>query len=257
VMEQGPDHLVGRRVVGEINAVCGECAACRAGRRNHCERRTVLGIVNRPGAFAERLSLPAENLHVVPDSVPDEVAVFVEPLAAALRVTEQLDPGEGDRVLVLGDGRLGQLVARVLALSGYDIEAVGRHERKLELLRALGIRTSAPEEIRAAAFDAVVECTGSAEGFAAARRAVRPLGALVLKSTYAGSLTLDASSLVVDEVRVVGSRCGPFVPALALLEAGAVDPRPLIDARFPLAEGVRAMARAGEPGVLKVLLDFD
>ncbi|HMB70261.1 MAG TPA: alcohol dehydrogenase catalytic domain-containing protein, partial [bacterium] len=126
VVEQGPDHLVGRRVVGEINAVCGECAACRAGRRNHCERRTVLGIVNRPGAFAERLSLPAENLHVVPDSVPDEVAVFVEPLAAALRVTEQLDPGEGDRVLVLGDGRLGQLVARVLALSGYDIEAVGR-----------------------------------------------------------------------------------------------------------------------------------
>jgi threonine dehydrogenase-like Zn-dependent dehydrogenase len=259
VVERGPDELVGKRVVGEINAVCGGCAACQAGRGNHCERRTVLGIVNRPGAFAERLSLPPENLHRVPDHVPDDVAVFTEPLAAALRVMEQLTPRSEERVLVLGDGRLGQLVARVMTLAGHDVEAAGRHERKLALLRAAGIRTCGPDSVEAGAFDVVVECTGSAGGFATARRALRPQGTLVLKSTYAGQLTLDASALVVDEIRVQGSRCGPFAPAIALLSEGKVDPRPLIDARFPLREGPAAFAQAGAgaPGVLKVLLDID
>jgi threonine dehydrogenase-like Zn-dependent dehydrogenase len=158
-------------------------------------------------------------------------------------------------VLVLGDGRLGQLVARVLHRTGCDLLAAGRHERKLALLRAAGIRTAAPAEVAPASCDAVVECTGSAEGFALARRAVRPLGTIVLKSTYAGDLTVDGSALVVDEVRVVGSRCGPFAPALRLLAEGAIDPRPLIDARFPLGEGPAALRKAGEPGVLKVLLD--
>lgn len=255
VVERGPEALVGRRVVGEINAVCHECEACRAGRPRHCERRTVLGIVNRPGAFAGKLALPAENLHVVPDHVPDDVAVFTEPLAAALRIPEQLTLRAEDRVLVLGDGRLGQLVVRVLQRTGCRLAATGRHRAKLALLERLGVESIPPESLPPGAFDVVVECTGSAEGFASARRAVRPLGTIVLKSTYAGALTVDASAIVVDEITVLGSRCGPFAPALRLLADGAIDPTPLIHARFPLGEGAAAFARAAEPGVLKVLID--
>lgn len=255
VVERGPDHLEGRRVVGEINAVCGSCSACAAGRRNHCERRTVLGIVGRDGAFAERLRLPAENLHVVPDGVPAEAAVFTEPLAAALRIGEQLEIAQGARVLVLGDGRLGQLVARALAPRGCDLVVAGRHASKRELLEAAGIRTVRAGAAGEGAFDVVVECTGNEEGFAEARRALRPQGTLVMKSTYAGRLEVDASSLVVDEITLVGSRCGPFAPALRLLDEGVVDPRPLVHARFPLREGVAAFDEARRPGVLKVLIE--
>jgi threonine dehydrogenase-like Zn-dependent dehydrogenase len=255
VVENGPEDWQGRRVVGEINAVCRECVACRAGRPTHCEWRTVLGIVNRPGAFAERVSLPVENLHAIPSELDDDIAVFTEPLAAALEILEQVEVQPTDRVLVLGDGRLGQLVARVIARTGCDLRAAGRHERKLRLLEDAGIRTVRTEDVAGAGFDVVVECTGSPEGFARARGAVRPRGTLVMKSTYAGALTMDASSLVVDEITLVGSRCGPFEPAVRLLAQGAVDPRPLIDARFPLSDGVAALERAGAPGVLKVLLD--
>ncbi|HEY6061019.1 MAG TPA: alcohol dehydrogenase catalytic domain-containing protein [Gemmatimonadales bacterium] len=246
--------LAGKRVVGEINAVCGECRACRAGRRSHCERRTVLGIVNRHGAFADYLTLPLENLHVIPDGVSTEVAVFTEPLAAALEIQEQVAIDPAMRVLVVGDGKLGQLVAQTLALTGCGLLVTGRHDAKLDLLRRRGIATMVPDAIPAAAFDVAVECTGNHEGFAVAQRALRPRGTLVMKSTYADRLTLDASAVVVNELTLVGSRCGPFPKALALLAAGAVDVMPLVTARYPLERALDAFEHAQRPGTLKVLL---
>lgn len=254
VVERGPSELLGRRVVGEINAVCHECAACRAGRSNHCPNRTVLGIVGRHGAFAERLALPVENLHEVPDAVPDEVAVFTEPLAAALRIPEQIPLHAGNRVLVLGAGRLGQLIARALSLSGVSPEVVVRNAAKGALLERAGIGTVPAGTVDPGTYDVVVECTGHPDGFSAARRAVRPGGTLVLKSTYAARLTLDASALVVDEITLVGSRCGPFAPALARLADGTVDPRPLIHATYPLSKAPEAFGTSTERGVVKVLL---
>lgn len=248
--------LAGQRVVGEINAVCGDCRACRAGRRSHCERRTVLGIVNRHGAFAEYLTLPVENLHVIPDGVATETAVFTEPLAAALEIQEQVAIGPGMGVLVVGDGKLGQLVAQTLALTGCDLGVAGRHDAKLELLRRRGIATVAPDSITAGAFDVAVECTGNPGGFGLAQRALRPRGTLVMKSTYADRLTLDASAVVVNELTLVGSRCGPFPKALALLAAGVVDVSPLVSARYSLERALEAFDHARRPGALKVLLEF-
>jgi threonine dehydrogenase-like Zn-dependent dehydrogenase len=256
VVEQGPSTLVGRRVVGEINAVCGACGACLAGRRTHCERRPVLGIVGRHGAFADYLILPAENLHPVPDAVSTDAAVFTEPLAAALEIQEQVPIGLRDRVLVVGDGKLGQLVAQTLALTGCALLVVGRHDSKLALLAARGIETGGVDRVTREGFDVAVECTGNPEGFAVAQRAVRPRGTLVLKSTYAGALTLDASAVVVRELALVGSRCGPFAPALRLLADRRVDVEPLIHARYPLAEALAAFEHAQRPGVLKVLLEI-
>ena len=255
VVGQGPREIVGRRVVGEINAACGECPACLAGRRTHCPRRTVLGIAGRHGAFAEYLDLPAGNLHVVPDAVPNEVAVFTEPLAAALEIQEQVSIRPEDRVLVAGEGKLGQLVARSLALTGCRLLVAGHHRRKLDLLAAIGTAVADPADLGPAEFDVAVECTGSPEGFALARRALRPRGTLVMKSTYAGALTLDASALVVDEITLVGSRCGPFAPALRLLSEGKIDPRPLIEARYPLRDALAAFEHAGRRGALKILLE--
>ncbi len=217
VVEQGTDDLRGQRVVGEINATCGQCPSCRTGSRNHCRRRTVLGIVGRDGAFADYLSLPVDNLHRIPDSVSFDAATFTEPLAG-------------------------------------DVTVLGRHESKLSLLRECGM--AAVQELAGEAeFDIVVECTGNPGGFERARAAVRSAGTLVLKSTYAGALTVDASALVVDEIRLLGSRCGPFAPALALLESGAVAVDRLISDRFRLRDGLDGFARARRRGVLKVLLD--
>lgn len=256
VVEQGPQHLVNRRVVGEINAVCGHCRFCRTGQPTHCENRTVLGIVNRHGAFADYLCLPAENLHPVPDNVPSEVATFTEPLAAALEIQQQVALSANDRVLVVGDGKLGQLVAQTLALTNCELLVVGRHREKLANLEARGIKTGLAEAVTDRAFDISVECTGNPEGFAIARRALRPRGTLVLKSTYAGNLSIDASSLVVDEITLIGSRCGPFPAALELLATGKVDVQPLIHARYPLSEGLLAFELAQRRGVLKVLLEI-
>lgn len=255
VEEGGPPTLLGRRVVGEINAVCGGCAACTAGRRTHCERRTVLGIVRRHGAFAEYLTLPAENLHTVPESVTTDSAVFVEPLAAALEIQEQVSIGSRDRVLVVGDGKLGQLVAQTLALTGCALTVVGRHDAKLALLGSRGIETRTIDPSTPGAFDVAIECTGNREGFGVAQRAVRPRGTLVLKSTYAGALTLDASGVVVNELTLIGSRCGPFGRALELLAAGRIAVEPMIHARYALADATRAFEHAQRPGVLKVLVE--
>jgi threonine dehydrogenase-like Zn-dependent dehydrogenase len=254
-VERGPSALVGQRVAGEINAVCGRCEACLHGRPTHCDHRDVLGIIGRNGTFAEYLSLPAANLHVVPNHVSNDAAVFAEPLAAALEIQEQITIQATDRVLVIGDGKLGQLVARTLALTGCRLAVSGRHREKLALLEQAGITTVDAAEVAPHSFDITVECSGSASGFELARKALRPRGTLVMKSTYAGDLTVNASSLVVDEITLIGSRCGPFDKALALLAAGKIDPMPLIHARYPLDDAIAAFEHAQKPGVLKVLVD--
>jgi len=246
---------IGKRVVGEINAVCGECEQCRNGRPTHCENRTVLGIVNRDGVHAEYTSLPLKNLHIVPDSVPDEAAVFTEPLAAALEIQEQVHIQPADRVLLIGAGRLGQLVAQTLILAGCDLRVVARHPIQQKLLTGRGIKLITEDEVQPRSWDVVVEATGSPSGFELARRALRPRGTLVLKSTYRGEMTVNWSPFVVDEITIVGSRCGPFAPALRLLERGEVDPTILIAKRYPLARAVEAMEAAKQPGMLKILLE--
>ncbi len=256
VVERGDAAWLGRRVVGEINAVCGQCAACRVGRRSHCLQRTVLGIVGRDGAFAEYLTLPQENLHAVPDAITTDRATFVEPLAAALQIQQQVHIVPDARVLVVGDGKLGQLVAQTLALTGCHLVVVGRHDRKLAMLSARGIATAREGEVETGAFDLAVECTGNAGGFATARQALRARGTLVMKSTYAGALHIDASAVVVDEITLVGSRCGPFHPALCLLARGDVDVDCLVEAHVDLARGAEAFARAGARGAMKILIDI-
>jgi threonine dehydrogenase-like Zn-dependent dehydrogenase len=257
VVEQGPEHLIDQRVVGEINATCGQCRFCLSNESTHCENRTVLGIVNRDGAFADYLCLPEKNLYPVPESVSTDAATFTEPLAAALEIQQQVSLRGGDRVLVIGDGKLGQLVAQTLALTGCDLLSVGRHPDKLANLEARGIQTGFADAVQDRTFDVSVECTGNPEGFAIALRALRPRGTLVLKSTYAGNLSINASALVVDEITLVGSRCGPFPEALKLLAEHKVDVSPLIQARYPLADGLKAFAHAQQKGVLKVLLAME
>jgi len=256
IVEQGTEDLINQRVVGEINAVCGKCRFCQSGQQTHCENRTVLGIVNRHGAFAEYLCLPVDNLHLVPENVSTDVATFTEPIAAALEIQQQVSLCADHQVLVVGDGKLGQMVAQTLALTGCDLLVVGRHQEKLAHLGARGIKTGLAVDVTNRGFDLAIECTGNPEGFAIARRALRPRGTLVLKSTYNGNLNLDASSLVVDEITLIGSRCGPFSPALELLATGKVDVEPLIHARYPLTQGVAAFAKAQSRGVLKVLLEI-
>jgi threonine dehydrogenase-like Zn-dependent dehydrogenase len=245
---------VGDRVVGEINAVCNECEQCLNGRPTHCEHRTVLGIVNRNGTFAEYTTLPMTNLHRVPDSVPDEMAVFTEPLAAALEIQDQIQVKPTDRVLLVGAGRLGQLIAQTLALTGCDLRVVARHAHQQDLLKKRGIKIIAEEDVKPWRWDIVVEATGSPGGFSLARQAIRPRGTLVLKSTYKGEMSVNFSSIVVDEINIIGSRCGPFAPALRLMESGQVDPTVLIDSEFSLRDALKAFEHAAETGVLKVLV---
>ena len=255
VIEAEDASWIGHRVVGDINVVCGQCEQCRNGRPTHCEQRTVLGIVNRDGTFAEYTTLPIANLHRVPASVPDEMAVFTEPLAAALEIQDQIQVKPTDRVLLVGAGRLGQLIAQTLALTGCDLRVVARHAHQQNLLKARGIRTITEDEIQPWRWDIVVEATGSPGGFSLARRAIRPRGTLVLKSTYKGDMSVNFSSIVVDEIQLVGSRCGPFEPALRMMEARQVDPTVLIAAEFKLGEALKAFERAAETGVLKVLVE--
>ena len=259
VPEGGPGRdWVGRRVVGDINCPCGVCSTCRAGRPTHCPERTVLGIAGRDGAFAESLSLPLANLHAVPAGVPDEAAVFVEPLAAACEILEQVAIRPSSRIVVLGAGRLGQLCARVLALTGAEVTAVGRSAAKLALLpRGIArVRHDAADELaHLAGADVVVDCTGQPEGLALATSLLRPRGTLVLKTTVSHPRAVDPNRWVIDELTVVGSRCGPFEPALRLLATGAVDVRPLLSARYPLTRGLDALAHAARPDAVKVLID--
>ena len=250
----GQPGRVGERVVGEINLPCGQCPPCQAGRGNHCERRRVLGIRDHDGAGAEYLVLPLANLHRVPEGIPDEAAVFCEPLAAALRLQEQRPIQPGERVLVVGAGRLGQLIALSLAGGDFSLQVVARHPRQRSLLEAAGLPWLAEDQVTAGAWDLVVEASGTPAGFTLARQALRAAGTLILKSTYAGPAEVDLSRLVVDEITLIGSRCGPFPAALDRLRRG-LDPRPLIDARYPLAQAVAAFDQATRPGALKILID--
>jgi threonine dehydrogenase-like Zn-dependent dehydrogenase len=256
IIEQGPEEFINQRVVGEINASCGECWFCQTGQPTHCENRTVLGIVNRNGAFADYLTLPLKNLHLVPENVTTDAATFTEPIAAALEIQQQISIQPTQKVLVVGDGKLGQLIAQTLALTGCDLLAVGRHREKLENLEKRGIKTGFADAVKPKSFDIAVECTGNPSGFELAHQALRPRGILVLKSTYAGKLTFDASALVVDEITLIGSRCGPFAPALELLAENKIDVESLIQARYPLSEGLEAFNHAQQKGVMKVLLEM-
>ena len=248
-----PD-LVGMRVVGEINVTCGSCRACLAGRRTHCERRQVLGIHGRNGAFAEYLALPAENLHEVAASISNDEAVFTEPLAAALEIRQQVGIGPGKRVLVLGAGKLGSLVAQVVGLAGCELTVAGRQASAPPHLAGLGIEVVAAHDVPSGSIDVVIECTGNHEGLDAALRLVRPRGTVVLKSTYAGTSSIDMSRVVVNEITLVGSRCGPFPEALELLARRHVAVDGMIAARYGLDSAVAALEEAAKPGTLKVLV---
>jgi threonine dehydrogenase-like Zn-dependent dehydrogenase len=255
VVECDDPAWVGQRVVGDINVTCGNCEQCLGGRSTHCENRTVLGITKRDGTFAEYTTLPIANLHYVPASVPDEMAVFTEPLAAALEIQQQVHIQPTDRVLVVGAGRLGQLIAQVLVLTGCDLRVVARHPHQQKILVERGIKLISEEDVKPWRWDIVVEATGSPSGFSLARQAIRPRGMLVMKSTYKGEMSVNFSSIVVDEINIIGSRCGPFEPALRLMEMGDVDPSVLIAAEFKLGEALQAFERAAQPGVLKVLVE--
>jgi alcohol dehydrogenase len=260
------DRWLGRRVVGEINVSCPAygyrpvCAFCRRGMKTHCARRTVLGIVGHDGAFAEYLTLPLENLHVVPDSVSDEQAVFVEPLAAACEILEQVNIKKFLEAAVLGDGKLAQLIARVLRTKLPRVVMYGKHDQKLALARRVGVKTkrvgsdSADVKRIRESYGLVVEATGSPKGLALAQQLTEPRGTLVLKSTFHGAAPVETWPVVVKEITVVGSRCGPFAQALALLRSGKVDTAALITRTFPLNESGKAIQFAQESRAMKVLL---
>jgi alcohol dehydrogenase len=250
--------LVGQRVVGEINIVCGRCDLCLSGLSTHCRNRTVLGILNHDGAFAEFVRLPEVNLHVVPKGVDDDAAVFVEPLAAAFQILKQIKLDGRKWVTVLGDGRLGLLVAQVLRNAGCPVRVIGKHADKLSLCEKWSIRSRPLEDISPRHDqDVVVDCTGSASGFELAMQMVRPRGTIVLKSTFAAGKPLNLAPLVIDEIQVIGSRCGPFREALRALTEKQVDVTSLIHRRMKIEQGLEAMNLASRPGVLKVLLTME
>lgn len=259
IVEESADRpdMVGRRVVGEINAGCGVCKRCAAGDPRHCPTRTVLGIVGRDGAHAEFLRLPGVNLVTVPDSVSDHQAVFAEPLAAAWGIGEMVDLTSDTRLAVIGDGKLGLLCAMSLRLRCDSVLNIGKHRSKLDIASAADVDTILVSDLNdalASSFDVVVEASGSESGFKTALELVRPRGTIVLKSTFHGTPTWDASRVVVDEITVVGSRCGRFAPAVELLASGRIDVTRLIDSEMPLHEGVSAMNEASRKGALKIVL---
>ncbi|HEV2296709.1 MAG TPA: alcohol dehydrogenase catalytic domain-containing protein [Tepidisphaeraceae bacterium] len=254
-----PDReLMGQRVAGEINVVCGRCDLCLSGLSSHCRARTVVGILNHGGAFADYMRLPAANLHVLPRTLDDDQAIFVEPLAAAFQVLKQIKLDGRKWVTVLGDGRLGLLVAQVLRNAGCPVRVIGKHPDKLAMCEKWQIRSRPVEDITPRHDqDVVVDCTGSASGFELAMQIVRPRGAIVLKSTVAAGRPLNLAPLVIDEINVIGSRCGPFREAIRALAEKQIDVASLITRRMKIEQGVEAMELAGRPGVLKVILTME
>lgn len=255
VQDSENKDLVGKRVVGEINVGCQKCDMCQKGLERHCPARTVLGIHKRDGAFTEFLSLPEKNLHILPDSISDSQAVFVEPLAAAFEIQEQLNISQGSKIAILGDGRLAQLIARVLKMTSGDITCFGHHENKLNLLKKFGIRTKKEmAQTDQNSFDIVVEATGSESGFMDTMKLVKPRGTVVLKSTMSSKNKLDLTPVIVNEITFVGSRCGPFRPAIQALASGTIPVDDLIEKTYPLEKFKEALEMAQSPDALKVLL---
>lgn len=247
--------FAGQRVVGEINCSCHVCELCRKGLANHCPTRTVVGILAHDGAFADQVLIPEVNLHAVPESLSDDDAVLVEPVAAACRIPQQIELRGNERVTILGDGRLGNLCAQVLKYHGCQVTVVGKHDYKLNILRALGIDTILLENVRPdRSSDIVVDCTGSPSGLPLALQLVRPCGTIVQKTTVAAETTLHMAPIVIDEIRLLGSRCGPFDEALRLLAAGVVQVKPLLSAEYPIADALKAFEHAVRKDALKVLL---
>lgn len=242
---------IGKRVVGEINANCGSCAACLRGDEPHCPQRTTLGIDRRDGAMAELVSVPLHCLHEVPAAISDSAAVFVEPLAAALEIVQQSHIRPTERVAVVGDGKLGAMIVQVLRLTGCDLTLIGRHPERWPVFTQQGVACRR-DDGAAGAFDVVVDCTGQPAGLATARRLVRPRGRLILKSTFAAETQLNLTALVVDEISLIGSRCGPFAAALRLLERGLIETDTLISGRYELAQAPAGFAAAR--GALKILV---
>ena len=245
---------VGRRVVGSINMGCSQCDICQQHGPEHCAQRTVPGIHHWDGAFADYLLLPITNLHEVPDDIANEAAVFTEPLAAALRIRQQVRLQPGRETAVIGPGRLGLLIGQVLALDGTDVVILGRRTNSLNLPQQLGLKTALTTDIEARRFDLVVDATGNEAGFAQALRIIRPLGTLILKSTFASLATVNMTHIMVNELTIIGSRCGPFAPALRLLAQNKIHVTPLIAAEYTLADGQAALTHAAKPGVRKILL---
>lgn len=260
IVESAPDDrkdLEGKRVVGEINVGCGQCEFCARGRKNHCSARKVLGIVDKDGAFADYVSLPVENLYLIPDSVSDEEAIFTEPLAAALRITEQVSFSGDEKVLVMGDGKLGLLIALVLGERCRNLSLVGKHGEKLRIASSSGIATLFMEELKnGPVYDIVIDATGSPSGLEQALRVVRPEGTIVMKTTTVDQVPVDLSRLVVNEITIIGSRCGPFQPALDLLARKKYDLFPLVGGRYPFSRADEAFSAAKKPGSLKIIVDF-
>ncbi len=246
--------LIGKRVVGEINITCGHCSFCRKNMHNHCPNRSVLGIFNKDGVFAEYVTLPVRNLHLLPDSITEEEAVFIEPLAAAFEITRQVEIMPYHKVCVLGDGKLGLLAGQVISLRECDLMVVGRHRDKLSILKKRGIKIELCSDFNKRGFDIVVDCTGSPSGFETALNIVRPRGTVIMKTTTASRTTFDMNSIVVNEVTIIGSRCGPFPPAIEAIEKRDIHLQPLITRIFPLEQGVKAFRYAGRKGVLKVIV---
>ncbi|MCO6450348.1 MAG: alcohol dehydrogenase catalytic domain-containing protein [Caldilineales bacterium] len=254
VAAPGYPEWVGCRVVGEINTTCGVCDSCRAGHVTHCQTRRVLGIRDWDGVFAEYFLSPVANLHRLPDEISDAEAVFTEPLAAAYAVLREMPKSSGDRIAILGDGRLGLLIALVLRAEGYDPLLIGRHQNKLDIANAAGIQTTTHVEA-ARRFDVLIEATGLPHILPEVIDMAAPRATIILKSTGIERTQIDASIIVVNELRLIGSRCGPFAEAIVALAAGKIDPKPLISSRFPLNQAVAALESAAQSGVIKVLLE--
>jgi threonine dehydrogenase-like Zn-dependent dehydrogenase len=247
-------NLIGIRVVGEINIACGTCIFCRKQMRNHCPNRSVMGILHKNGAFAEYVTLPMSNIHALPDSISDEEAIFIEPLAAAFEITRQIDIMPYERVCVLGDGKLGMLVSQVVSLSGCRPVVVGRHEERLSLLRKWNIKAKHISSFNIREFDIVIDCTGSPKGIETALCIVRPGGRIVIKTTTAKKPVIDMNRVVVNELTLIGSRCGPFSSAIRALDKKEIAVQQLISFRYPLEDGIRALRNASRKNVLKVIL---
>ncbi len=256
---KGPDELVGKKAVSEINCVCGKCKMCRGGLSTHCTNRQTIGIYNHNGAFAERISVPVENIHILPEDFSNDQAIFIEPLAAAFQICRQIDITGLEKAAVIGDGRLGLLVVQALGTKVVkeNLLLLGKHQEKLDIIEKLGFQGFLPDELQVKPeWDIVVDCTGKSSGFETAVNMLRPRGTLILKSTFVPDKAIDLSPVVINEIQIIGSRCGPFEEAIRALEAGRVSTAGMITGRYKLKDGIEAFHAASRPEHVKVKIEI-